>query len=376
MFVALTGNSDLDLQGQVDAAVASGGVVLLHAVRADALASDRSVAWGVHVGEAQGAPPAFDGSDTFDVAAVDRSIEPVLGWAREGAFETAVDGAGQMTIELAVSAGQPPIAFDLIAARVAAELDGETCSGRLGGAITQADVDGKLLPSVVAMMNAAIERVPGCPDACEAGTSAALIVEVFDTDANGTITLGELKDSAIIRSLGARTLARDPAARRAYRPDRACRRRALAGVDAVSRSGTPDRIHRRGRRRRSARRPPRRRRRDARFSTARSDARRDRRSPGRRACSQDWDSPDIVVLDEPLSLAAGEGITFRCTFRNDGDEWVVFGTGDYGEMCAIMTSYAYPKHRPNELPPSLGTIIYRDGHSAPLVETTDIDGPF
>lgn len=92
--------------------------------------------------------------------------------------------------------------------------------------------------------------------------------------------------------------------------------------------------------------------------------------------SKDWDSPDIVVLDEPLSLAAGEGITFRCTFRNDGDEWVVFGTGDYGEMCAIMTSYAYPKHRPNELPPSLGTIIYRDGHSAPLVETTDIDGPF
>lgn len=201
VFVALTGNSDLDLQGQVDAAVASGGVVLLHAVRADALASDRSVAWGVHVGEAQGTPPAFDGSDEFDVAAVDRSIEPVLGWAREGAFETAVDGAGQMTIELAVSAGQPPIAFDLIAARVAAELDGDTCSGRLGGAITQADVDGKLLPSVVAMMNAAIERVPGCPDACEAGTSAALIVEVFDTDLNGTITVGELKDSAIIQTL-------------------------------------------------------------------------------------------------------------------------------------------------------------------------------
>lgn len=92
--------------------------------------------------------------------------------------------------------------------------------------------------------------------------------------------------------------------------------------------------------------------------------------------SSDWDSPDIVTLDEPLSLLAGEGLEFRCTFRNDGDEWIVFGTGDYGEMCAIMSQYAYPRVRPNDIPPSLGTIIYRDGHSAPLVETTDLGGPF
>jgi hypothetical protein len=92
--------------------------------------------------------------------------------------------------------------------------------------------------------------------------------------------------------------------------------------------------------------------------------------------STDWDSPKIVTLDEPLSLAAGEGLTFSCTFRNTGDEWIVFGTGDDGEMCAIMSQYAYPPDRPHDVPPSLGTIIYRDGHSAPLVETTDLGGPF
>jgi len=92
--------------------------------------------------------------------------------------------------------------------------------------------------------------------------------------------------------------------------------------------------------------------------------------------SNDWDSPEIKTLAQPLSLAQGEGLTFSCTFKNDGNEWIVFGTGDYGEMCAIMSSYAYPTSRPREVPPSLGTIIYRDGHSAPLVETTDIDGPF
>jgi hypothetical protein len=70
--------------------------------------------------------------------------------------------------------------------------------------------------------------------------------------------------------------------------------------------------------------------------------------------SRDWDSPAIKTLEHPLSLAQGDGLTFKCTFKNDGDQWIVFGTGDYGEMC----------------------VIYRDGHSAPLVETTDIDGPF
>ncbi len=92
--------------------------------------------------------------------------------------------------------------------------------------------------------------------------------------------------------------------------------------------------------------------------------------------SNDWDSPEIVTLPEPRRMAAGDGLEFRCTFRNAGDQWIVFGTGDYGEMCAIMSQYAYPAERVNEVPPSLGTIIYRDGLSAELVETTDIDGPF
>ena len=92
--------------------------------------------------------------------------------------------------------------------------------------------------------------------------------------------------------------------------------------------------------------------------------------------SDDWDSPEIMTLAEPLALAQGDGLTFRCTFENTGDEWIVFGTGDYGEMCAIMASYAYPASRPHDVPPSLGTIVFRDGGSAELVETTDIDGPF
>lgn len=92
--------------------------------------------------------------------------------------------------------------------------------------------------------------------------------------------------------------------------------------------------------------------------------------------STQWDSPAIVPLKEPMPLRGGQGVTFTCTFRNDGDQEITFGTGDYGEMCAIMSAYAFPKDRPNELPPSLGTIIFREGDKFPLFDTTDVMGPF
>ena len=85
--------------------------------------------------------------------------------------------------------------------RVEAHVDDNGCTGKLGGAITEDEVNSKLIPSVVRMMNAAIARDPGCPAACTAGTSAALIIEVFDKNTDGTITEQELRDSSIIQTL-------------------------------------------------------------------------------------------------------------------------------------------------------------------------------
>ncbi|MBA2544254.1 MAG: hypothetical protein H0V17_31710, partial [Deltaproteobacteria bacterium] len=174
VFVALTSNSDLDLQGQVDDAVADGGLVLLHSVRADDLESDPSVSWQVYSGADTAAPPAFDGSDTFAMGQGVSSA--IVGRTSGGAYTATPKGAGALTIKLKVSASAPPIALDLIGARVEATIDATSCSGRLGGAVTETQVDTVLIPSVVDMMNAAIARDPGCPLACEAGTSAALII--------------------------------------------------------------------------------------------------------------------------------------------------------------------------------------------------------
>lgn len=92
--------------------------------------------------------------------------------------------------------------------------------------------------------------------------------------------------------------------------------------------------------------------------------------------STDWDSPKLDVLEQPMSLTAGQGITFTCHYRNPTDQLVSYGGGELGEMCATMNGYAFPKSRPNELPPPLGGIVFNDGFTTKLVDTTDIDGPF
>jgi hypothetical protein len=199
VFVALTSNSDADLQGEIDAALAGGQLVLLHSVRADDLTADRSVSWQVYTGTETAVPPAFDGSDSFEMG--EGTSQPIIGYTSGGAYDATIRGAGALTVKLAVSPSAPPIALDLIQARVEATIDADGCSGRFGGAVTQEQVDTRLIPSVVAMMNGAIARDPGCPLACEMGTSAALIIEVFDDNMDGTITEEELRQSSIIQTL-------------------------------------------------------------------------------------------------------------------------------------------------------------------------------
>jgi hypothetical protein len=92
--------------------------------------------------------------------------------------------------------------------------------------------------------------------------------------------------------------------------------------------------------------------------------------------SSDWDSPQALILDQPLHLEEGQGLTFNCHYQNDTDETITFGAGDYLEMCATMNWYAYPADRPNEVPPSLGTLILAQDAVVPLIDTTDLDLPF
>lgn len=92
--------------------------------------------------------------------------------------------------------------------------------------------------------------------------------------------------------------------------------------------------------------------------------------------STKWDSPKILPLAEPLALKKGQGLTFTCHFANPGDEEITYGVGDFKEMCAIMSAFAYPKDRADEVPPTLGGVVFTNGEVTGLVDTTGIGGNF
>lgn len=82
------------------------------------------------------------------------------------------------------------------------------------------------------------------------------------------------------------------------------------------------------------------------------------------------------MLDEPLHLKEGQGITFTCEFINDSDNPIDFGFGVDSEMCASMNNYSYPAGQPCLTPPGLSTIIMDNDVPAVLLDTTLIPTPF
>jgi hypothetical protein len=72
--------------------------------------------------------------------------------------------------------------------------------------------------------------------------------------------------------------------------------------------------------------------------------------------SEDWESPAIEVLDPPLHLEAGDGVTFRCSYQNTTSEKIGWGVVG-GEMCMPFVMYAYPAGTTRRVPPTMSAIV-------------------
>jgi hypothetical protein len=80
--------------------------------------------------------------------------------------------------------------------------------------------------------------------------------------------------------------------------------------------------------------------------------------------SENWETPAVKVFDPPLHLAAGEGITFRCSYRNTTAAQVKWGvTG--GEMCMPFALYALPDQPAHVVPPTQSAFT-KDAAPKPL----------
>jgi hypothetical protein len=119
---------------------------------------------------------------------------------------TLTAGPGHLTIQLSLI-DSAPVTVTLLGARINVLTTAATLSGKLGGAVTMADVNDKIIPAMRDSMQASVVRdctmlqsPPGC--GCAADSTGKTHVGMFDTNPQDcSISVEEVRDNSLIVSL-------------------------------------------------------------------------------------------------------------------------------------------------------------------------------
>ena len=148
---------DLDLQMSVDQQIAEGQIILLANLKAKDLTNASGVGFYVYLGDNPNPPACTDandmvcgrhltGSASFSIAASSPTDAAIAGRIVNGKF---TGGPGTVNLQIALSGGVP---IDLPLQKAKAELNSITAtgwtSGKIGGAISQADIDNNVVPAI------------------------------------------------------------------------------------------------------------------------------------------------------------------------------------------------------------------------------------
>jgi hypothetical protein len=175
----------LELQSNLDQAINTGQLILLHVVKADNSQNDPSVSWSIFLGQTAQAAPSFGGSDKLVLNPAAPTNTPIVGSLTNGHF---TGGQGSARVKMFLL-GQP-VEVNLIGVRIEADLSAQGCiNGKLGGGLTVDEFRGKLLPAIAEGINQIIKT-----DSAVAKT----LRQAFDSDQNGTITTQELENNPLL----------------------------------------------------------------------------------------------------------------------------------------------------------------------------------
>jgi hypothetical protein len=185
LFTLLTSAAPgLDVQSSLDQIVNSGQLVSLHAVKVDDLLNDPTASWSLFQGEKTQSAPAFDGTDSFILDSTMPVNAPIIGSLTNGRFS---GGPGSARVQM-FFLGQL-MDVDLIGVRLEADFSQNGCvNGKLGGGVTVEEFHGKLLPALIEGLNQVIKADPD---------KAATLLQILDSDRNGTIVTQELEDNPV-----------------------------------------------------------------------------------------------------------------------------------------------------------------------------------
>lgn len=188
----------LDLSGSLDEAVDQGSVVLLSNVKATAIDNAAKVGMWVYIGDGETAMPTpctdetdtvcrhhLDGTGMFSIKAGSQTDAKMAGDIMAGTF---TGGPGTINLQLSLAADSPPIDLPLQLARASIKVSatGFASGSKLGGAISQTDIETKIHPAIEAIVDDLVARdctpggtPPNC--GCTSGSTGLSILGFLDT---------------------------------------------------------------------------------------------------------------------------------------------------------------------------------------------------
>lgn len=176
---------NLELQATLDQAVNTGQLVTLHVVQADDLLNDPNVSWSIFMGQSTQSSPKFDGSDKLTLDPAFPINTPLVGSLTNGRY---VGGPGMSHVKM-VLLGQL-VDVDLIGVHLEADFSAQGCAnGKIGGGVSADEFQGNLLPAI----SEGINQITKADQA-----TANILLPVFDSDGNGTISTQELKGNPLL----------------------------------------------------------------------------------------------------------------------------------------------------------------------------------
>jgi hypothetical protein len=194
---ALTGMG-FDLPSAVSTSLTSGASVTLNSLRTTSLSNAKSASWLVLSGKPK-AHPGLTGHGKF---AVDRSVPSATklsGRIKRGTF---LGSGGTIPLRLGLIPGEPPIALKVVDAHLQAHCTASACTqAKLGGAITEKQVNSTIMPGLADFLTATVAQTCSAASPTTCSTTAQTIISLFDTNHDYVISTSEVKNNNIVGSL-------------------------------------------------------------------------------------------------------------------------------------------------------------------------------
>jgi hypothetical protein len=229
----LASSADFDLQGTVDDQIVQGEIIILSNMQATSLTTASGVGVWVFLGNNPVPDPCLneedevcgqhlDGEGSFGIDPASPEDALIVGQLVAGKYN---GGPGTVTIEISLVEGEDSsIVINLIGARmeIGQVTEGAMTNGKLGGAVTEDDLDDNIMPELHTILIDNIdadctgepvgETCPNPPDCapcgCEEGSTGRTLLDLFDEytepgddTPDCVVEFQELLDNSLISSL-------------------------------------------------------------------------------------------------------------------------------------------------------------------------------